>query len=35
MERHYGWVIVAVGALMGCVGMVLRDNQGEKHRQSG
>jgi MFS family permease len=21
MERHYGWVIVAVGALMGCVGM--------------
>ena len=21
MERHYGWVIVAVGALMGCIGM--------------
>ena len=21
MERHYGWVIVAIGALMGCVGM--------------
>jgi MFS family permease len=21
MERHYGWVVVAVGALMGCVGM--------------
>lgn len=21
MERHYGWAIVAVGALMGCVGM--------------
>ncbi|MDO9706732.1 MFS transporter [Paracraurococcus lichenis] len=21
MERHYGWVIVAIGALMGCIGM--------------
>lgn len=21
MQRHYGWVIVAVGALMGCIGM--------------
>ena len=21
MERHYGWIIVAVGGLMGCVGM--------------
>ena len=21
MERHYGWTIVAVGALMGCIGM--------------
>ena len=21
MERHYGWVVVAVGALMGCIGM--------------
>lgn len=21
MERHYGWVIVAVGALLGCIGM--------------
>ena len=21
MKRHYGWVIVAVGALMGCIGM--------------
>ncbi len=21
MERHYGWVIVALGALMGCIGM--------------
>ncbi|RAI57973.1 MFS transporter [Roseicella frigidaeris] len=21
MQRHYGWVVVAVGALMGCIGM--------------
>jgi MFS family permease len=21
MERHYGWVIVAIGTLMGCIGM--------------